>query len=174
MTDIVAIEDKLADVRYQIESMESQLRTYENQIRYSTVNLTIDEVEKTTPKAPKDTWGRIQTGFMEDLSRVLHGLQNVGIWILTHIPSLVVWAIVVVIVVVLIKKYHKGSGKRAQRRAEKERREAEKRAERRRKNAEKKNGIPAAEPTHTEVTDGPETGKDDADKGETGDNNGTK
>ncbi|MDE6406830.1 MAG: DUF4349 domain-containing protein, partial [Lachnospiraceae bacterium] len=34
--DIIAIEGRLSEVRYQIESMESQLRTYDNQIDYST------------------------------------------------------------------------------------------------------------------------------------------
>ena len=33
--DIITIESRLSDVRYQIESMESQLRTYDNQVDYS-------------------------------------------------------------------------------------------------------------------------------------------
>ena len=43
--DIITIESRLSDVRYQIESMESQLRTLQNQVSYSTVYLDIQEVE---------------------------------------------------------------------------------------------------------------------------------
>ena len=35
--DIITIEGRLSEVRYQLESMESQLRTYDNKIDYSTV-----------------------------------------------------------------------------------------------------------------------------------------
>ena len=46
--DIITIESRLSDVRYQIESMESQLRTFDNQVSYSTVYLYIDEVKTYT------------------------------------------------------------------------------------------------------------------------------
>ena len=49
MEDIITIEQRLSDVRYQLESMESQLRSYDNRVDYSTVYLYIDEVEVYTP-----------------------------------------------------------------------------------------------------------------------------
>ena len=52
--DIIAINEQLTDVRYQIESMESQLRTYDNQVDYSTVNLYIDEVERYHARSGKE------------------------------------------------------------------------------------------------------------------------
>ena len=39
--DIITIEQRLSDVRYQLESMESQLRSYDNQVDYSTVYLSL-------------------------------------------------------------------------------------------------------------------------------------
>ena len=42
--DIILLQERLTDVRYQIESMESQLRTMDNLIDYATVNLYISEV----------------------------------------------------------------------------------------------------------------------------------
>ena len=36
MEDIITIEQRLSDVRYQLESMESQLRSYDNRVDYST------------------------------------------------------------------------------------------------------------------------------------------
>ena len=39
LEEIIALESRLTEVRYQLESMESQLRTMDNQVNYSTVYL---------------------------------------------------------------------------------------------------------------------------------------
>ena len=38
---LIALEQRLSDVRYEIESIERNLRNYDAQIRYSTIDLTI-------------------------------------------------------------------------------------------------------------------------------------
>ena len=77
--DIIAINEQLTDVRYQIESMESQLRTYDNQVDYSTVNLYIDEVERYTPGAAKSAGARIAEGFSANIYRVGSFFKNFAI-----------------------------------------------------------------------------------------------
>lgn len=71
--DIITIEQRLSDVRYQLESMESQLRSYDNQVDYSTVYLYIDEVEVYTPVEEETTWERISAGFMDMLKEYRRG-----------------------------------------------------------------------------------------------------
>ena len=71
--DIITIEQRLSDVRYQLESMESQLRSYDNQVDYSTVYLYIDEVEVYTPVEEETTWERISAGFMDSLKEYRRG-----------------------------------------------------------------------------------------------------
>ena len=39
LEDIITLEDRMSTVRYQLESMESQLRTYDNMVDYSTVHM---------------------------------------------------------------------------------------------------------------------------------------
>ena len=48
LKDIIALQSQLTQVRYEIESYESQLRMYDNLIDYSTVYLDVYEVERTT------------------------------------------------------------------------------------------------------------------------------
>ena len=97
--DIITIEQRLSDVRYQLESMESQLRSYDNQVDYSTVYLYIDEVEVYTPVEEETTWERISAGFMDSLKSIGEGIKEAAIWFVIHIPYLVIWAIVIVIIV---------------------------------------------------------------------------
>ena len=71
LDDILTIESRLTEVQYELDSKESQLRTYDNQIDYSTVYLDINEVVRYTPQEQKGTWERISTGFRENLYSVL-------------------------------------------------------------------------------------------------------
>lgn len=67
MEDLLTIEARLTDVRYELESAASQLKLYDSLVSYSTVYLTIEEVQKLTPVQEQSTWERISTGFWENL-----------------------------------------------------------------------------------------------------------
>lgn len=110
--DIITLESRLSDVRYQIESMESQLRTYDNQIAYSTIYLNIDEVTKLTPVKEQSTWEKISTGFVESLYSVGTGILNFIIKFIISLPYLVVWAVIILIIVLIIKAIRKSMKKR--------------------------------------------------------------
>lgn len=110
--DIITIEGRLSEVRYQIESMESQLRTYDNRIDYSTVYLSIDEVERYTPTEEVTTGERIRTGFMDSVKGVGRGISNFAIWFVINLPYLIVWAVIIVIIVLIVRAVIKGVKKR--------------------------------------------------------------
>ncbi len=105
--DIITIEQRLSDVRYQLESMESQLRSYDNQVDYSTVYLYINEVEVYTPVEEETTWERISTGFMDSLKSIGEGIKEAAIWFVINIPYLVIWAVVILIIILILKKIKK-------------------------------------------------------------------
>ena len=117
MEDIIVIESRLSEVRYQIESMESQLRTFDNQVDYSTVHINVEEVERYTPQPEKSIWERIKSGFSENVYRVTNGIKNFAIEFVIAIPVLLVWAVVITVGVILIrvilKRKNKHSGEKA-------------------------------------------------------------
>ncbi len=102
--DMLTIEERLTDVQYQIDSMESKLRTYDNKINYSTVYLSIEEVkEYTIPEEEPDTlWEEIGAGFKENLDSVIEGFRDFFVWFVTHIPQLIVWAVVIFVIVKIV------------------------------------------------------------------------
>ena len=100
--DIITIEGRLSEVRYQIESMESQLRTYDNKIDYSTIYLSIDEVEQYTPTEETTVGQRIANGFMNSLRGVGRGISNFAIWFVINIPYLVVWVVAIVVIFLIV------------------------------------------------------------------------
>ena len=103
MEDIIVIESRLSEVRYQIESMESQLRTFDNQVDYSTVHINVEEVEHYTPQPEKTTWERIKSGFGENVYRVTNGIKNFAVEFVIAIPILLVWAVVIIVGVILVR-----------------------------------------------------------------------
>ncbi|MCR4686083.1 MAG: DUF4349 domain-containing protein [Lachnospiraceae bacterium] len=106
--DIAYLTEQLAQVRYNIESMESQLRTYDNLVDYATVDLEISEVEVYTPVAPVEqtTWERITTGFKASMDDVISGLKNFFINMLINAPyilrTLIILAIIVGIIWIIV------------------------------------------------------------------------
>jgi len=92
---IILLEERLSEVRYQLESMESQLRTMDNLVDYSTVKLAISEVKELTPAAEQSAWEKIAEGFTENAHHLWDGLVNVCIWFVVNIPYFLAWAVVI-------------------------------------------------------------------------------
>ncbi len=103
MSDLLEIEARLSDVRYELESYSSQLRLYDNQVDYATIYLFIDEVQEYTPIAEKTVWERIRDGFKGSLEGVGDGFVDVTVWVLANSPYLVVWGAVLIAAVLLLR-----------------------------------------------------------------------
>ena len=108
MEDLLAIESKLSDVRYELENYGSQLRMLDNQIDYSTVNVDVDEVERVSDTGEKSFFGEIKDRFGNSLYTVGRDIRGFIIVVLGSLPILIVWAVIIVIVVLAVKKIRKG------------------------------------------------------------------
>lgn len=104
MADLLEIESRLTDVRYELENRASQLRLYDNQVDYATIYLSIDEVQEYTPVEEPTVWERISGGFVNSVKGVGNGLLDLLVWVLAKSPYLVILGGVTVGVVVLVKK----------------------------------------------------------------------
>lgn len=121
LEDIITLENRLTNVRYQIESMESSLRTFDDMVDYSTVSLRIDEVVVYTKVEEKEetAWERMANGFMDSLISVKNGFVEFSIWFVVNIPYLVIWAIVITIGILIFKKIRGGKKTKKERKNKK-------------------------------------------------------
>lgn len=110
--DIITIESRLSEVRYEIESMEAQLRSYDNRVNYSTVYMYIDEVEILTPVVEETTGERIVRGFTENVADVLDGIKEFFVGFIINLPYLVVWGIIIAVVILIVLRVMRGGKKR--------------------------------------------------------------
>lgn len=104
MTDLLEIEARLSDVRYELESYASQLRTMDNQINYATVYLYIEEVQEYTPVEDPTLWERISGGFSDSLDGLGESLQDLLVFIIVAAPYLLVYGGAAAVILVLVRK----------------------------------------------------------------------
>lgn len=104
LSDVFEIQERLTEVRYQIESYESQLRVYDNQVDYSTVNLTVSEVSRETVAVKKGFWSEATAEFSDSLYFVGQALRGFAIWFIGSIPVFVLLAVVIVVVWQIVKR----------------------------------------------------------------------
>ncbi|MDE6212515.1 MAG: DUF4349 domain-containing protein, partial [Lachnospiraceae bacterium] len=93
----------LSEVRYQIESMESQLRTYDNKIDYSTVYLSIEEVRKYSAPQTATVWERIGAGFMKSLEDIGFGIRDFAIYFVIDLPYIILGLLGIVVAFFLLR-----------------------------------------------------------------------
>lgn len=116
--DIITIESRLSEVRYEIESMEAKLRSYDNRVNYSTIYMYIGEVEILTPVAAETAGERIVSGFAESVANVLNGIKEFFIGLIINLPYLFVWGIIIAVVILIVVRLRRRSRKKKNNTAE--------------------------------------------------------
>lgn len=114
MSDLLQIESRLTDVRYELESVTSQLRVLTNQVDYATIYLDIQEVrEYTDTEEEKTVWQRISGGFVDSLKGIGTGGLELVIWILANLPYLLLLGGVGFAAALIVKKVRKNKKPKA-------------------------------------------------------------
>ena len=147
--DIITIEDKLTDVRYRIDSLQSSLNNWDRRVSYSTLSLTVKEVQVYTPETvTKITYGeRLVNAFKDSLAGTGRFFQNLLIFLVSILPAVVILAVLFFVCRPLLKKlWAKGAERRARKAADKAARKALKAQTRAEKKAAK--AAPAPEEEH--------------------------
>ena len=104
--DVIIIEDRLTELRYQIESLQSRLNNWDRRVSYSTIALTVKEVREYTPEE------KVNPTYGEELAQALKdGLYNAGqflkdllVFLVEALPVLVLLIPIIWLVIWLLRK----------------------------------------------------------------------
>ena len=117
LEDIITIQNQLTNIRYELESYESQLRVFDNRINYSTLYLDINEVERETNVATELTYGEeIKQGLSDTFYDIGQGLRSFSIWFIVNLPILLIWAVIIAAIILIVRKIIKIRAKKEARR----------------------------------------------------------
>jgi hypothetical protein len=107
--EILLIESRLSEVRYDIESLTGQLKGWDDLVSYSTLELYISEVvlytEGSTATLSYGT--QLKEGFIRSLKGVGRFFQNFFKLFVISLPVLIVLAVIAVVVIVIIRSVRK-------------------------------------------------------------------
>ena len=104
MSDLLEIEARLTDVRYELESVTSQLLVLANKVDYATINLYISQVKEYTEVEELTVWQRISSGFKENLKDLGEGAVDFFVWLVTNSPQLVLTAVLITAGVFVLRR----------------------------------------------------------------------
>ena len=107
LDSVIALEARLSEIRYELESMESRLRLYDNQVQYSTVYLYIHEVKHYTPTSPKTVGERISDGFLENAEAMGVFLVDLFVVLAAGLPIWLPILILILIILFILRKMNK-------------------------------------------------------------------
>lgn len=102
--DLITIEKRLSEVRYEIESYQSSLKHYDNQVTYSTVWIYIEEVKNITPPVKAGFGERIRTGWQKNTAELFEEIEDFFVWFITNILEIILTIAIIFVIIVAAKK----------------------------------------------------------------------
>ncbi len=103
LDNVLAIQERLSEVNYQIESYTSQLKVLENRVSYSTVTLRINEVERVSETEPT-LWNRIKNEFADNLDELTEWFKDAVVSVIGGLPILIPLFAGAIAVIIIIRK----------------------------------------------------------------------
>lgn len=104
LKDLLTLEEKLTDIRTELEQHRSQLKVYDNLVSYATVNLSVTEVVEYTvveePEPEPTFWQRLGDGFVGSIKGVWTICKEVVIWLVCALPYLVLPGVIVAAILI--------------------------------------------------------------------------
>ena len=118
--DVIIIEDRLTELRYQIESLQSTLNNWDRRVSYSTVSLTVKEVREYTPEIKEEPsyWEELKEALKDGFENAGEILKGLLVFLIEILPVLIILIPVIWLLVWIVKKIFRLDGSRARARRE--------------------------------------------------------
>lgn len=101
--EIISVRSQLTNVIHEIEAYESKLRTFDNLVDFCTVNIFINEVERTTVVEKQTIWQEIGTNLKNNFENVGKGLVSIFVFLISAIPYLIPLAVILAVIIIPIR-----------------------------------------------------------------------
>lgn len=103
---LITLESRLSDVRYQIESIQRNLKNLDGKLAFSTVDFNIREVKvyKPVARVQRTFWQRLGDSFTNGWENFVDGWADFTVDLVGSIFPLTVFIIIVVVVVIVVRK----------------------------------------------------------------------
>lgn len=107
--DLITLQDRLTSVNAELERNKTTLKTYDEQIAYSTVTMSIDEVQRVTTTTENRTFGQeLRSRLSDNLYDISEGARSFALWFISSLPYILIFAVIAVVVLIIVRHILKG------------------------------------------------------------------
>lgn len=111
---LLAIQNELTNVRYELELYESAIRTYDQQVSYGTITLDLCEVVEITEQIGEESFfEELSRRFMDSVESMIEMTRELVIFFISMLPFLLPPAAVLIIILVIIISVDKSKRRKA-------------------------------------------------------------
>lgn len=113
LEDVITLESRIAEVRYEIERHENTIRNYDRLVSFSRITIFIQEVDdKTETKpTPKTLGDRVSGSFKGSLEDLKEGFEDFLVWLAGSWISIIFILLVIVVLAAIYKSRKKRARK---------------------------------------------------------------
>lgn len=101
--DIISVRTRLTEVNYEIETYTAQLRVLQNRVGYSTVTVSIREVERVTEEETS-LGSEIKNRFLESWDSLVEFLRSALVGFVGGLPIILPLAAIAAVIIILLKR----------------------------------------------------------------------
>lgn len=105
MQDIITIEEEMSNIIYQLENLKGEKKGIENKVRFSTVNITLNEAKSSAINAydEKTIWDRMANGISSTFNDMVDYMGDILVLFVSSLPVLGLIAVIAIIIIVIVK-----------------------------------------------------------------------
>lgn len=103
LSELMMVEDRLTEIRYQIDSIETRIKNYDLLTTYSTLNVSVVETKAYT-QTNDDFFSRISLSFRNGFTNFVYSVEDLIIDLVYNIWTIIIIGIVIVVGVIVFKK----------------------------------------------------------------------
>jgi len=107
MDDLLLLEDQLSEVLYEIERYTATQQNLEQQVAYSTVDITVYEVKQITEPVEDSYGSKAASAWSGTWAAVGRFFQNLGLGLIWALPVLIILLIALVVVLLVVRRARK-------------------------------------------------------------------
>lgn len=116
---IIALEQRLSEVRYEINSLGSTLRFLDNKVDYATIYLDLNEVEvEVSPKEEKTIIDTIKENWEINFVNIKYFFEDLVINLTSNLFIIIIEVVVVITIILIIRKRKKRKSKKEKNKSE--------------------------------------------------------
>ena len=107
--EMITVEARLTDVQTELNQARSELATMDTDVRYSTVNLTLEEVVRYTdsPRTPISFGQRVRDAFVDSWDNFVSLLQGLVISVIYLLPAAIFIALIAAVIFLVTRAWRK-------------------------------------------------------------------